>query len=74
MLNRDGSESNGYLDSNDMVEDLMISSGCHEADQLAKELFGFQFYILHRIEINLKLLYLRMRRHNHNLIHKRLKL
>lgn len=61
MLNRDGSESKGYFGSNDMLEDLAIQDGDHIADELAMDL-GLCTYLLHRIQINIKLSFWRLRR------------
>lgn len=74
MRNRNGTESNGYFGSSDHCEDIAIADGDHIADTLTEELFGIRGLIRHRIEINLKLLYWRIRRSNHAYYEKKAKM
>lgn len=72
MINRDGSESNGYFGSKDHIEDTIIADGNHIGDELAKEL-GFWFFIIHRIQMRAYILHLRLRRYKHRLFAKAIK-
>lgn len=61
MINRDGSESNGYFGSSNHTEDLDIEDNGHIADRLAWDL-GVGTYIHHRVTSNIKTIYRRIRR------------
>lgn len=61
MKNRDGSESNGYFNSSDRLDDWNIElNGCL-GDDVAREL-GWHFYIYHRCRANVVTTYRKLRR------------
>lgn len=64
MKNRNGSDSNGYFGSFDMLDDIQIAYGFKLGDSLARE-FGLVYYIRHKFETVLHVLFLKIRRSNH---------